>query len=80
MPHCETQSEPVNEALRKAGVHPLMDTPTTAGYLNVPPATLDQWAYRGTGPKWSKVGRHRRYRLADVDAWLLEQRGGGDRA
>jgi excisionase family DNA binding protein len=48
----------------------LWDTARTAEYLGVPPATLDQWAYRGIGPAFSKVGRHRRYRHADVTAWL----------
>jgi excisionase family DNA binding protein len=39
-------------------------------YTQVPLGTLDQWAHRGVGPRYIKVGRHRRYRWADVDAWL----------
>ena len=38
--------------------------------LGVPPRTLDQWAYLGKGPTYIKVGRHRRYRLEDVESWL----------
>lgn len=44
-----------------------------AEYLGVPPRTLDQWAYRGTGPRFSKVGRHRRYRWSDLEKWLDDQ-------
>lgn len=35
----------------------------------VPPATIYQWNSRGTGPRFMKIGRHVRYRLADVIAW-----------
>jgi excisionase family DNA binding protein len=44
-----------------------------ARYLDVPLRTLDQWAYLGTGPRYSKVGRHRRYRPSDVERWLDDQ-------
>ena len=45
-----------------------------APYLGVPEGTLDQWASRGGGPEPTKVGRHRRYKGADVKAWLLANR------
>ncbi|MGI9051049.1 MAG: helix-turn-helix transcriptional regulator [Ilumatobacteraceae bacterium] len=54
----------------------LIDSATLAGpdWLNLPSArTLDQWAYQGLGPRFVKVGRHRRYRPADVLAWLEAQ-------
>lgn len=35
----------------------------------VSPRTVEEWDRRGTGPKRMKVGRHVRYRLADVLAW-----------
>lgn len=47
------------------------------GILKVPVATLDQWSHRGVGPKFIKVGRHRRYRREDVERWLEEQTRGG---
>ncbi|HEY8503140.1 MAG TPA: helix-turn-helix domain-containing protein [Gemmataceae bacterium] len=37
--------------------------------LRIPRATLYQWRYRGEGPRAVKVGRHLRYRLADVERW-----------
>ena len=40
-----------------------------AARLRVPKATLYQWRYRGEGPRAIKVGRHLRYRLADVERW-----------
>ena len=52
---------------------PLGTSTEVAEYLGVPARTLDQWAYLGTGPKWSKVGRYRRYRWSDVEKWLDEQ-------
>lgn len=44
-----------------------------AEHLGVPVRTLDQWRYKGTGPVSVKVGRHRRYRWADVETWLDRQ-------
>lgn len=44
-----------------------------ADYLRVPATTLAQWAHKGKGPKYSRVGRHTRYRWADVERWLDEQ-------
>lgn len=44
-----------------------------AAFLVVPEKTLAQWRYIGTGPHWSKVGKHVRYRWSDVEAWLDEQ-------
>ena len=45
-----------------------------AEYLDVPIGTLDQWASRGGGPPFHKVGKFRRYHPADVRAWLAGQR------
>ena len=58
----------------------LLDTPRLAEELGVPQRTVDQWAYLGKGPAFIKVGRHRRYRRIDIDAWLDAHRHGGDAA
>jgi excisionase family DNA binding protein len=42
-------------------------------YLGVPVATLYQWRHRGVGPRAHKLGRHLRYRWAEVEAWVDEQ-------
>ena len=49
---------------------PLATSAEVAAYLRVKPATLDDWAYRRTGPRFMKVGGRRRYAWPDVDAWL----------
>lgn len=36
---------------------------------HVPVGTVYQWNSRGDGPTYMKIGRHVRYRLADVIAW-----------
>ncbi|MDL4772917.1 helix-turn-helix transcriptional regulator [Actinomadura xylanilytica] len=36
---------------------------------NVPLKTVYDWNSKGTGPRYLKVGRGARYRLADVIAW-----------
>ena len=38
--------------------------------LGVPVATVYQWNSRGIGPKRIRVGKHIRYRVADVEAWI----------
>jgi excisionase family DNA binding protein len=49
----------------------------TADYLGVPVKTLYSWRHRDRGPRTLKVGRHLRYRPADVETWLAEQNGEG---
>ena len=48
----------------------LMTTDGLAAYLAVPRQTLAYWRCVGEGPAFLKVGRHVRYRRADVEAWL----------
>jgi excisionase family DNA binding protein len=44
-----------------------------ADWLGIPTNTIYQWRLRGLGPRGHKIGRHVRYRRADVEAWLAEQ-------
>jgi excisionase family DNA binding protein len=44
-----------------------------AAHLNVPIKTIYVWRTNGTGPRGIRVGKHVRYRQADVDAWLDRQ-------
>lgn len=55
---------------------PLGSPKELGAYLGVPETTLSQWRWRGTGPRWSKVGRHVRYRWSDVEEWLDAHQGG----
>jgi len=54
------------------------DTREVSEYLKIPRRTLDTWAYKGTGPKYSIMGRHRRYRLSDVEQWADGNAKGGN--
>jgi predicted DNA-binding transcriptional regulator AlpA len=40
-----------------------------AGRFGLPVKTLAQWASKGTGPRYARMGRHVRYRLSDVIDW-----------
>ena len=40
-----------------------------ADRYGLPVKTPAQWASKGTGPRYAKIGRHVRYRLSDVIAW-----------
>lgn len=48
----------------------LLSTEEVARILVVPVSTLYCWRYKGTGLKAYRVGKHLRYRLSDVMAWL----------
>ncbi|WP_333769815.1 helix-turn-helix transcriptional regulator [Streptomyces sp. IBSBF 2435] len=52
---------------------PLATPAELSAYLGVPVATLYQWRHQGLGPKVHKVGRHLRYRWAEVEAWVDQQ-------
>lgn len=51
----------------------LLSPKQLADYLGVPVRTVYAWNTRGGGPTVIAVGRHRRYRLADVELWLAER-------
>ncbi|MGW6730674.1 helix-turn-helix domain-containing protein [Nocardia sp. NPDC055029] len=46
-----------------------LTTADLAQRLRIPAKTLAGWACYGTGPIYARLGRHRRYRLADIRAW-----------
>jgi excisionase family DNA binding protein len=59
---------------------PLGTSEEVAAYLQVKERTLDDWAYKGTGPSFSYAGQQRRYRWEDVENYLAERsskKGGG---
>jgi excisionase family DNA binding protein len=45
-----------------------------ADYLRLPIATIYHWRSGGHGPPAYRVGRHVRFALDDVEAWLRERR------
>ncbi|MGC4993414.1 helix-turn-helix transcriptional regulator [Nocardia salmonicida] len=46
-----------------------MSTAELAARLKIPVKTLAAWASAGTGPRFARMGRYRRYRLGDVRDW-----------
>lgn len=54
-----------------AALAELLTTRQAAELLQVRPATLEQWRWRGVcGPRYVAVGRSIRYRRSDIDAYL----------
>lgn len=47
-----------------------MTTREVSNLLRVPETTLYVWTHRGYGPRSVRVGKHRRYRRAEVSRWL----------
>ena len=48
----------------------LLSIEELAGYLEVPVATIYGWRYRDIGPQGFRVGKHVRFRWADVERWI----------
>jgi excisionase family DNA binding protein len=48
----------------------LLTVEDLAEYLGVPVATLYAWRYHRQGPPGFRVGRHIRYRWADIEEWI----------
>ncbi|PPD29003.1 MAG: excisionase [Hyphomicrobium sp.] len=52
----------------------LITTEDLSRWIKVKTFTLDKWAMRGKGPAFIMLGnRMRRYRVADVRAWMEAQ-------
>jgi excisionase family DNA binding protein len=49
---------------------PLMDARALSLVLSISPRTLETIVARGEGPPFIRLGRQRRWRLEDVDAWI----------
>lgn len=47
-----------------------LEPKAAATFLNVSVRCLEEWRRRGSGPRWTKVGRRVIYRFADLDAYL----------
>ena len=53
---------------------PLVTITEFAEYLGVPVKTIYEWRQTGRGPVCVRIGRHLKFRLSDVQAWLDSQR------
>ncbi len=50
-----------------------MSVQELADFLDIPVKTIYAWRYHGEGPRGFRVGRHVRFRWADVQAWLTDR-------
>ena len=62
------------ETTPSSGLEPLLSIEDLAGYLGVPIATIYDWRVDGKGPCAIRVGRHVKFAVSDVQAWLVQQR------
>jgi len=68
-------------------LEPLLSIETLSEYVGVPVVTIYRWRTEGKGPCAVHIGRHIKFALSDVQAWLQTVRetrpgslpGGGDR-
>lgn len=56
------------------GLETFFDITELADYLGIPVATLYDWRTRGLGPVAHRFGKHLKFALTDVQAWVAQQR------
>jgi excisionase family DNA binding protein len=54
----------------------LLSIGDVANFLGVRKSTIYNWRYRKTGPPALHVGGQLRWRLSDIEKWLVEQSQG----
>jgi excisionase family DNA binding protein len=59
--------------MQQAEPNHLLDAKSLASYLSVSTRTLENMLLRGDGPPYVRLGRQRRWRPVDVEAWLQER-------
>lgn len=57
-----------------AALEPLLSIDAVADYLGVSVPTIYDWRVAGKGPRAIKVGRHLKFAVSDVQAWVAAQR------
>jgi excisionase family DNA binding protein len=60
------------------GLEPLIGVEELAAYLGVPVQTVYDWRVSERAPRAYKVGKHVRFAVGDVQAWLSAQREDDD--
>jgi len=56
------------------GLEPLMDVAELATYLGIPISTVYDWRVHGKGPTAYRFGKHLKFAISDVRAWIAQQR------
>lgn len=55
-------------------LEPLMDVHELAAYLGIPVSTVYDWRVHGKGPTAYRFGKHLKFAVSDVRAWIAQQR------
>lgn len=50
---------------------PVLNEKEASQYTGFSVRTLQDWRFRGVGPSYIKIGRSVRYRLSELDAFLV---------
>lgn len=66
--------ETLSDSAGAAALEPLLSIDDVAGYLGVSVTTIYDWRVAGKGPRAIKVGRHLRFAVSDLMAWVGAQR------
>ena len=72
--HNELSPSPIAASNATFGLEKLMDITELATYLGVPISTVYDWRVRGKGPVAYRFGKHLKFAVSDVQAWVAEQR------
>jgi excisionase family DNA binding protein len=56
------------------GLEPLMDVHELVAYLGIPISTVYDWRVHGKGPVAYRFGKHLKFAVSDVRAWIGQQR------
>ncbi|MRG60825.1 helix-turn-helix domain-containing protein [Agromyces sp. CFH 90414] len=67
-------SAPASASVDGWGLDRLMGITELAAYLGVPVSTVYDWRTHGKGPAAYRFGKHLKFAVADVRAWVAEQR------
>jgi excisionase family DNA binding protein len=62
------------ETTQVSRLDPLLSIEDLADYLGVPVTTIYDWRVDGKGPCGVRVGRHVKFTVSDVLAWIATQR------
>lgn len=68
----ETET-PILAVAIESGPPALLSTVHAAARLGLRPCTLEKWRTTGSGPKFVKLGRAVRYRVADLDQFATDR-------
>lgn len=60
--------------LNRLGLEPFLDVRQLAEYLGVPVSTVYEWRTHGRGPTAYRFGKHLKFTVTDVHAWVQQQR------